>query len=175
MEQQSVIGKIVGAHGIRGEVKLLPLIDDVDFLLELEELTLSGEAEVPRTIEASRAHKQVLLVKLEGVETRNAAEALVGRDALVPGELLPQTPEGCFKLKTLLGLSVVDRAGGTLGKVRDVSLYGERSVLEVVLSGGLDVAVPFVAEYVAGVDLDHSTVTVTEAFQRLLAPEEVGR
>ncbi|MBI3894038.1 MAG: 16S rRNA processing protein RimM [Candidatus Wallbacteria bacterium] len=173
----ATLGKIVGAHGIRGEVKVLLQIDDVDFALELEEMYLStpagGDPE-PRAVEAVRAHKAVLLVKLEGVPTRNAAEALVGRDVFIPAELEPEVPEGSFKLKTLLGLTVVDGSGAAIGQVRDVSLYGERSVLEVVMPDGFQVAIPFVGEYVTGVDLKRSTVTVTEAFRRLLAPEEVG-
>ncbi len=172
------IGKIVGAHGIRGELKLLPYLDDVGSLLQLEAVNLEPPSEEPdsrKPVELARVHKRTILLKLEGLETRNQAEALVGREVHMPEELEPELPEGSFKLKTLLGMAVMSESGIRLGTLKDVDLHGERATLEVRLESGQHVLVPFVDEYVGPVDREGKTIILKPAFDRLLAPEEVGR
>jgi 16S rRNA processing protein RimM len=172
------VGRIIGAHGIRGELKVQCYLDDLGQLLDQDELTfeLPGESTAsPHPVEEARPHKGVVLVKLQGIETRNAAEELVGREVFLPEDRMPPVPAGSFKLKNLLGLAVIDGKGHPRGRVQDVDLIGAQGIVTVVLEQGGLVMMPFVGEYVGKVDLESATLRVTEAFERLLAPEEVGR
>ena len=77
MRQESIqAGKIVGVHGIRGELKVQPLEGDAEFLAGFGTFLLEGK---PVKAAACRVHKNQLLLKLPGVEDRTAAEALRGK------------------------------------------------------------------------------------------------
>ncbi|MBI4870017.1 MAG: 16S rRNA processing protein RimM [Candidatus Riflebacteria bacterium] len=172
------IGKVVGAHGIRGELKLECYLDEPGQVLEFDELHFAAtdkDAQQSFAVEAVRLHKQHALLSLAGIDTRNAAEGLIGREASVPQDRLPEVPPGSFKLRHLIGLRVLDPEGQQQGTVGDVELLAGRGVVQVVLSAGGQVLVPFVGEYVRQVDIEGSALWVTEAFERLLSPEEVGR
>ena len=78
VNQFIVIGKITSAHGIRGEVKVYPLTDDPKRFLSMKDCHISGEDGVPvsdSSVENARIDKTMVIVKLEGVNDRNAAEA----------------------------------------------------------------------------------------------------
>ena len=74
------VGRIAGVHGIRGELRVLPLEEDADFLTGFRTFRLDGR-DVPA--EGCRVHKGMALLKLEGVEDRTAAESLRGKELLV--------------------------------------------------------------------------------------------
>ena len=74
------VGRITGVHGIRGELRVLPLDGDPDFLAGFQTFFLDGQA---IAVAARRVHKGLALLKLEGVDDRTAAEALRGKDLLV--------------------------------------------------------------------------------------------
>ena len=96
------VGRIVNAHGIRGEVRVQPLERDAAFLSRIKTFYLDGAPVVPT---ASHVHKNLLLLKLPGVEDMNAALALKGHDLLVRREDAPLAPGECFDAE-LVGMAV---------------------------------------------------------------------
>lgn len=150
------VGKIVGVHGIRGEVKISPYGDPDDFVFG--EISLTGESGA-RKILAMRPHKGVLLVALEGVKTRNDAEELKGREVSVPEEALPEAGEDEFYYYTLMGCSVVTESGEDLGTVTNIIETGANDVIEVNGPGG-EILIPVVEQTVIEVDTDEGRVTV---------------
>ena len=102
------VGRIVNAHGIRGEVRVQPLERDAAFLSRIKTFYLDGAPVVPT---ASHVHKNLLLLKLPGVEDMNAALALKGHDLLVRREDAPLAPGECFDAE-LVGMAVCDAATG---------------------------------------------------------------
>ena len=111
-------GKIVSTHGVHGEVKLLPWADGPEFLLQFHTLYLDGR---PYQVEQSRVQKTCVLLKLEGIDTVEAASAL--RDKIVSiARADAKLPEGSLFIADLLGLPVYD--GETLLAVssRDVTI-----------------------------------------------------
>lgn len=110
-------GSIVGTHGVRGELKLIPLCDGVDFLRTLKKLYIDGTA---YAVQAVRPHKGVGLVKLEGIDTVEAAMALRGKTAFFDRSEVT-LPKGRIFLADLCGLPVYDtrlaREIGTLSRV----------------------------------------------------------
>ena len=125
-------GKIVSTHGVHGEVKLLPWADGPEFLLQFHTLYLDGKA---YQVEQSRVQKTCVLLKLEGVDTVEAASAL--RDKVVSiARADAKLPEGSLFIADLLGLPVYD--GETLlGTLASRRLYGpfSHAVTVVTLIG----------------------------------------
>jgi 16S rRNA processing protein RimM len=147
-----VVGVLVGPHGIQGEIKLRPLTEFPERLPALKELRLrhpEGDEEIRRVL-GSRWNKELLLVRLEGVGDRDAAEELRGAEVLIPIEEAPPLPEGRYYEHQIIGLRVVTPQGEELGTVSQVMPGASNDV------------------YVAGKYLIPAT---HDAIQRL-APEE---
>ena len=100
-------GEIVGTHGVRGEVKILPWTDSVDFLRRFKTLYIN---EKPYTVKSSFAHKGCMIALLDGVEDLNAAMALKGRTVCF-ARADARLPKGRFFLADLMGAKVVTEDG----------------------------------------------------------------
>jgi 16S rRNA processing protein RimM len=117
-----VVGAIVGPHGIRGDVKLRPLTEFPERIPQLKELRLrmpDGE-ETRYRIRSIRDHSGVFVVKLEGVDTRNDAEALRSAQVVIDMADAAPLPEGRYYEHQLIGLRVVTADGEELGVVREI-------------------------------------------------------
>lgn len=145
------VAKVLGAHGVKGLVKLLSLTEDPVSVAELAGLEDEAGRKVTLSLEGS--HKGALLVWIEGVETREAAEALKGAALYVPRSALPEPEADEFYFADLVGLEV-EMAGEALGVVVAVADFGAGPLLEVrPRAGGGTVYVPFTREAVPRVDI----------------------
>jgi 16S rRNA processing protein RimM len=145
------VGQIVGAFGIRGQVKVAPLTRFVERLEKGRKLKL-GEDWV--TVESFAIHKGRPLLKLSGIETMSAAEKLQWQYLEGPDEK-PQFEDDEFATEDLIGLMVVTVAGEKLGAVDDVLIMPAHDVLQVG-----EILIPVVKEFVKEIDLDAETITV---------------
>lgn len=93
-------GEIVNAHGVHGEVKILPWADGPEFLLQFDTLYLQDR---PYKVEFSRVHKSCVLCKLEGVDDAAAATHLRGQVVSIDRDGL-ELPEGAVFIADLIGL-----------------------------------------------------------------------
>ena len=119
-----IIGRILGVHGIKGELKVLPLTDDPGRFYDLDEVTLiHDKTEVDYKITNCRLHKSNVLLFLEGITNRNDAETLIGREVGIPKELAVSLAEDEFFIEDLLSLPVYND-GQLLGKITDVMQAG---------------------------------------------------
>ena len=150
------IGRITASHGIRGEVRAEPWCDSPDFLTGFSEVYLRGE-ELCR-VEGARVHKNHALLKLEGVDTVEAAQALRGV-VLYIDRAGVKLPEGRFFIKDLIGLSVVDGKTGRVGTLYDVLAMPAHDVYVVRGDGG-EHMIPAVPEFVKEIDIAGGTVRV---------------
>lgn len=116
------MGVLVGLHGLRGEVKLRPLTEFPERLRSHKELRLlrPDGCEERRRVLASRDHKGMLLVRLEGIETPEAAEALRGAEVLIGLDEAAPLPEGRFYEHQILGLRVLTPEGEELGRITSI-------------------------------------------------------
>jgi 16S rRNA processing protein RimM len=154
------IGKVVRAHGVRGEVAIRPDEPGSRSLLLQKEVFLrnaSGSVEVKR-IEAVRQSPSVLLLRLEGITSRNQAEELRGREVLLPRSRLPPAEEGELYAADLVGLEVKTPSGEVLGRVEELFEAGAVPVLEV--RGARSMQVPMVSEFVKKIDLTAGEIVV---------------
>jgi 16S rRNA processing protein RimM len=157
-----VVGRVVRAHGLRGELLVEPLTDNPERFAVGGEVELAPPAPaVPsargapgRTLRvaASRPHKGGLLVRFEGVDDRDAAEVLRGAELSVARGLVPAAPEGAYYHFELLGCRCHDARLGDLGEVVELVDDGG-GLLLVVDDGRRRLPVPFVARFLRSVDV----------------------
>ena len=170
--QRICVAQIGAPHGVRGEVKLWPFTSDplsVGTYGPLE--TEDGAAHFE--IEALRAAKDHLIVRLKGVNDRDAAERLTNTKLFVPRERLPATDaDDEFYHADLIGLAVVDTAGNALGSVAAVHNFGAGDLIEVKpVQGNTTVLLPFTEAAVPVVDIaGHKIVIDATAFAAASAP-----
>ncbi|HEY1814548.1 MAG TPA: ribosome maturation factor RimM [Kofleriaceae bacterium] len=148
------IGGIARAHGIKGEVVIVTHDPDSTTIGELERVWIGG---VERTIRQARGTHRGWLVALEGVATRNDAEALRGQVVEVDRDAL-ELDEDDVLLGDLVGCTVT-RGGELWGTVASVEL-GELQHLLVIHHGELERLVPLVDQLVLSIDLDARTIAV---------------
>ncbi len=169
-----VVGRILRPHGVHGELSVEVLSDAPDRFGPGAELGV-GDPDGPGplatvVVRAVRRHQGRLLLSLEGVEDRDAAERLRGAWLSIPVTDARPLEAGEFWPHQLVGLAVVDRQGRRRGRVADVVPGAAHDLLAVELPGGASALVPAVAALVT-VELEAGRVLV-DAVPGLLGPEE---
>ena len=159
------VGYVMRAHGLRGELRLKHLNSNSTILLECKALVLRKPEQTAeaRTIAVlrSRREKDDVLAFLEGVASRNDAEALVGLEICVPRAAFSEPAEGEWYIVDLVGLAAQRADGTALGEVLDVVQYPTIDCLRVRSSDGVR-EVPMVEPYLVGVDVKGGFVTLGE-------------
>jgi 16S rRNA processing protein RimM len=156
------IGEVVGAFGLRGEVKVSPLTDFPERFSHTQTVYV-GEKHVPYRVEGAHPHKQQVLLRLEGVATIGDAERLRGAILWIPGAEIAPLPEGHYYLHDIVGLRVDDVRGRHLGTVADVLSTGANDVYIVrraEADGGAEVLLPAVKEFIKAVDVARGIMIV---------------
>ena len=165
-----VMAQIGRAHGLKGEVHAQSFTADPLALTDYGDL-VDAKGRVFK-IAAMRPQGTGLVLRLAGVSTREAAEALNGVELLLPREALPDTEDDDdFYYTDLMGLDAVSPAGETLGKVITVHNFGAGDMLELRLVSGKAVFVPFTKAAVPTVSVKSGTVTIDPEAAGLLAEE----
>lgn len=157
-EKPILVGEIAAPFGIRGEVKLLPLLARPELLVEVPAVQIEwpdGRRESRRVL-ALRHHQQALLVRFDGVD-RNGAEALRGAQLYLPTSAFPPLGPDEYYQWQLLGLQVVTEAGRDLGTIERVHFYPANDVYETPVA-----LIPAVADFVVSVDLEAGRLTVRD-------------
>ena len=151
-------GQIVGTHGVRGEVRVKPECDSPEVLAGLH--TLYWEGGRPVRV-CARAHKSMALVKIEGVDTVEAAAALRGQMLYLDRQDIPLEP-GRYFICDLIGLRVVDDATGVVyGTCSDVSHTGANDVYHLRTPQGTEVLIPAIPSVIRAVDVDGGVIRIT--------------
>lgn len=146
-------GRIVGTHGVRGEMRVEPWCDSAEFLKKLKRLYFD-EGRADAGLVASRVHKSFLLVRLEGVENATQADLYRGRVLYLDRNDV-RLPENRYFVSDLIGLSVIDDATGTVyGTVQDVFETGANNVYRIAGPAGEEYLFPAVDEMIARTDID---------------------
>jgi len=153
------VGLIIGAHGIRGAVKIRCFTEDPKTIATLG--PIEGPDRRSYVLKILSASKGQALAMIEGVSDRNAAEALKGTKLFAGKSRLPQPGKGEFFQTDLIGLDVVDPAGANRGTVKAVLNYGAGDVLEIQSAPGTEPRlIPFDDAYVTQVDLSGKRLVI---------------
>lgn len=153
--ERVVMGRVAAPYAVKGWIKVQPFTEYLDSLLDYgfwwlghEEGRQQGWREY-RVLEG-KVHGQTLLVRLQGVEGRDAAEALKGLDVAVNRAAFPETGPDEYYWDDLIGLEVVNTEDESLGRVEGLLETGAHDVLRVM--GERERLIPFVNAYVREVD-----------------------
>ena len=155
------LGRISGAHGIRGAVKVRPdaaaATTDPEVFAALGEVVIGGQTYA--ILQADRLKNQVLL-RLAGIDTRSRAKQLTGRQILGDRRRFPPLPPGEYYWFQLLGLPVYDAGDGALlGRLQEILPTPGHDVY-VVVQGQRELLLPAVAEVVVEINLEKGFLKV---------------
>ena len=151
------IGKIVNTVGLKGEVKVYNYSDSIEIYETIESIYVEDRLTV---IENVRAQKNMVILKLEGADDRNASEALRGKELYITEDDLPELPEGQYYVRDLIGMSVTEEDGNLLGHVTDVLQNTAQDIFEVESENGKKLLIPKVDQFVLDIDAEKREITV---------------
>jgi len=160
MPEPVVLGRISGFFGVRGWVKVYSYTEPREAVLEYKRWLLSNDDEWhSATVAEGKRHGKTVIVRIDGVEDRDQAAGLIGRDIGVPRDELPETEDGQYYWSDLEGLRVLAKDGSELGVVAHLLETGANDVM--VIKGEQELLVPFVKDdVVLDVDLDQGLIRV---------------
>ena len=152
-------GKIVGTHGIKGEVRIEPWCDSPEFLCAFKKLYLDEKGQTFIEVK-SRPHKNITLAKIKGVDTIEAAEKLRGKIIYINRDDIT-LDEGVNFVQDLIGLEVRDAENGTVyGKITDILRTGANDVYEITDSNNKKYLAPVIDEVVEEINVDGGFVLI---------------
>ena len=155
--EKILIGKIVNAVGLKGEVKVYCYTDRKERFEELDTVWLDNEL---REIQKVRYQGNVVILKLRGIEDRNASEAQRNKGVYIGEADLKELPEDTYYVRDLIGMRVEREHGVLLGELTDVIQNSAQDLYEIKLEDGKKVLLPVVKEFVLSVDLRERIIRV---------------
>ena len=159
-ERRILLGRVLGAFGVRGELKIQSFTDPESAVLRYQPWTLvHGGSEREFDGAKGRVTAKGVVATFPGIEDRDAAQALAGTEIWARRSVLPKPKPGEYYWVDLEGLEVVNREGIVLGRVSHLFETGSNQVMAV--SGERERMVPFIeGDFVLGVDFDAGRIEV---------------
>lgn len=152
------IGKIVNAVGLRGEVKVYNYSDSEEVYERTPEIYAEDKL---LKVENVRVQKNMVILKLSGIDDRNEAEAAKGVELYITESDLPELPEGVFYIRELIGMNVMESEKDMfLGTVTDVIQNTAQDIFEVEQENGKKILIPKVDEFILNIDKEQKTIYV---------------
>ncbi len=158
-----MIGKIVGVHGLKGDLKVRSESDVFERQLEkTPEVSLyRGTKKERLEVEYVKPYKEIFLVKFKGIDDRSSAEERMGGEIYIGKDEQVPLEEGEFYYHQLIGLRVFDENGREIGKVKSVMEQPASHILEVESKSGKEILIPFIDQFVKEVDLNDGRIVVS--------------
>ncbi|MGA8055269.1 MAG: ribosome maturation factor RimM [Burkholderiales bacterium] len=154
------MGRVVGAWGVTGWIKVRPFTATPEGLCGYTRWWLGAEgARSEVAVEEASVHSDHVVARLAGVDDRERAAALKGKEVALPRQALPETGVDEYYWADLIGLKVVNLQGDELGEVAEVFSNGAHGILRIGEGKGGRL-IPFVAPVVGKVDLDARRIDV---------------
>ena len=146
--------KIVETHGIRGEVRCQYFCDSAEFLCEFDELYLDKNGEKPVEIARAYPHKNVVIMKIEGIDTVEDAQKLIGKTLYMDRDDV-ELDEDVYFIQDIIGLVVKDiDSGEVYGKISEVYQNGATDVYSIKKENGTELMFPYIDEVVKKIDIE---------------------
>jgi len=157
-----LIGRIVRPHGVRGDLKVLPLTDWPERFESLTTIHLKPLKGSCRQVEIQNARfqKNGIILKLAGIDDLDTAETLRGFELYVTPDQIPPLPDGYVHLHDLMGLQVLTDSRDCIGEVTDILKMPAHDVY-VVSQGEKEILIPAVKQFVKLVDLEKGEIIIT--------------
>lgn len=155
------VAKVSAVHGLRGEVKIIPLITPPKMLRKISTLYPLSET-LPRELHVTAVRpgpKGLWVLQVREWETVTEAEKAKGAFLTVPRESLPELPRNTYYLADLIGCRIVS-GGEELGRMVDVLQTGANDVYVIEMPDGKQFMLPAVREFVKKVDIEKKIIDV---------------
>ncbi|MFR1972731.1 MAG: ribosome maturation factor RimM [Clostridia bacterium] len=161
MEKYLEIGQIVNTFGIKGQVKIVPFTDDITRFDELKEIYVEKKNELKLfQIEQVNYKKNMVILKLKGIETVEEAEKLRNCYLKIDRKDAKKLPKDTYFIVDLLGLNVYTDEGKLLGKVDDIYNAGSSDIYVVKDELGKQILLPAIKDVLKEVDLENQKIIV---------------
>ena len=152
-------GRIVGTHGVRGEMRVEPWCDSAEFLKKVKHLYFD-EGRKDAGLTASRVHKSLLLIKLNGIDSATEADLYRGKILYLDRKDV-RLPKNRYFIEDLIGLSVEDAdTGAVYGELKEVFPTGANNVYRIVNTKGEEFLFPAVDAMIAKTDIENGKLFV---------------
>ena len=156
MQDKFEVGKIVNTFGIKGEVKVALYTEDINNFKNNSKVYVN---EKEMQVEKSRLQKNMLILKLKGIDNMNDAEDLRGSIIKV-NRSKNNLPEGTYYIADLIGLDVYTEDGNLFGKVTDIYNTGANDIYTVKTQDGKEVLLPAIKDVIKQVDIQNQKIIV---------------
>ena len=155
------IGQIVNTFGIKGFVKVKPWVNDITRFDDLETVYIKIRKEIKQyEIEEVKYHKNMVLMKLKGIDNPEDANLLRQSYLLVDRENEEPLEEGVYYIVDLLGLEVYSDDNKLLGTVQDIFNTGSNDIYDVKDELGKRILLPGIPDVIKEVDLENKKIIV---------------
>lgn len=151
------VGKISSIHGVKGELKAIPLTDDIRRFDDLDEVFVGMDKELMEIEKVSYIKNQVI-IKFKDIDSVRDAEKLIGRFLWIDREDAIIDDDAYF-LFEIIGLDVFDTEGNEIGRVKDVIQSG-RNDLYLIRHGDSESLVPAVTEFVKEINIKEKRMVI---------------
>ncbi len=150
------IARVLKPQGIKGEMKLEPIIQDMDFFKKLKHVIIEGKT---YTIRSSAARQGFAYIMVEGIVEPNGVEALRNKIVEVKREDAPVLMPDEFFIEDMLGVKVFDESGNEYGEITKIEQYGAADVYTITGRSGVH-TFPFIKDMVISIDMLGKTMVV---------------
>ena len=157
-----VIGKISAPHGVRGEVRIVPLTDFPERFENLKTVFLEDDSKME--LESVKFSNKFIIAKFKNINSRNDIEIFNGKLLMLNRSDIPSLHEGEYYNFDIIGLEVIDDKGSKLGKITEVLKTGSNDVY--VVEGKKQILVPALKKVVKEINL-------TDGFMKVELLEEL--
>ncbi len=151
------IGQIVNVVGLKGEVKVYNYSDYKERFEELDYIYIDGKK---IEIENVRYAKNLVVLKIKGINNRNEAEKLKNKFVFIDESQLRELPEDTFYIKDLVGLDVVDENENKIGILKDILQSTAQDLYVIIREDEKEILLPSVKEFVLDIDLESKRILV---------------
>lgn len=155
MEQFITIGEIVNTHGINGELKILPMTDDLKRFRKLKKVYIDNEE---KTVVWCKLLSDKAILKIEGIDTMNDAIKYKTKFIKVTREDAVKLPEGRYYEADIIDCTVEDENGVYLGKINEIIHTGSNDVYWI--KGEKELLIPALKSIVTKMDVENGKVII---------------
>jgi len=154
MEDFIEIGAVAGAHGIKGEIKIIPFtFDNKRFSLLREVILIKNSSEKIYTIENVKYQQKFVILKLEGVNDIPSATGLKGSILSIPRDLALPLGDDEYYIGDVIGCAAFSENGDAVGEVAEIIETGANDVYIIAAPGNREILLPAIKQCVLGVDI----------------------
>jgi len=152
------IGQITAPVGIRGEIRVYPYTEEMTRFSAVKTLLIEGEKE-PRGVEKFRQDKNLVVIKLSGIDDRNTSELLRGKNLFVDKKDFC-LDDNSYYTEDLIGMNVIDDKGNSVGLLKSINANPAHDLYEIEKPDGGSFMLPAVKQFILSVDTENKQITV---------------